>query len=183
MAIFLIVFFAFGFYAFWKRDKIKKASFYRTLENEKRKAREILSGKTKHSFSRKKKIGIYVSIPSMVLSIIFISYEEFMLFGLFFIISIVSALVAVTSGIYLDNPNAYFREQNIRMRPASPHRYKGNAHKYLLATTIVSLGVFVVLEYNLGFENMIEYWIAGLFGLIGIMGIFLTMAAWPRKNM
>jgi hypothetical protein len=179
MAIFLTLFFAFGFYALWKRDKVTNASSYRIRDKENRKARRFLSRKTIRQFSQKKRIGFAVSLISFVLSFVFISGEDFMLFGLFVVIGASSAVVSLMSGKYLADPVSYFRDQ--RQRVENPHRYKGNAHKYLLVSTIVSFVIFIVLEDALSFENMIDWWISGLFGFIGVMGIFLTMAAWPRK--
>jgi hypothetical protein len=178
-AIFLIPFFAFGFYALWKWDKVKNASSYRRRDEENRKARRFLSRRTLRQFSRKKRIGFAVSIISFVLSIVFISGEEFMLFGLFVIIGASSAVVASISGKYLDDPVSYLRDQ--RTRYDYPGGYKGNAHKNLLVSTIIFFVLFVILEYNLEFENMVDWWISGFVGVIGLILFFITIAFWSRK--
>ena len=97
-ALLLTLFFAFGFYAFGKWDKKKKASYYRILEDEKRKARELLSSRSKRRFSRNKKVGAVVSVVSLILSIVFFADEDFMLFALFLVICLSSAVVSLMAG-------------------------------------------------------------------------------------
>jgi uncharacterized membrane protein YhaH (DUF805 family) len=104
--------------------------------------------------------------------------QDKLIMFLIVILIIVLSVIAMRAKNRWNPPRKRYFPDN---RTGATRRNKRMAHIYSLAVTIISLGVYVVLENTLDFESAMDYWISGLFGVIGLTFIFFTIAAWPKK--